>query len=35
MENIVIGNLMLVSFDSDNKEHLMMLKMLAKDSFIT
>lgn len=35
MEDIVIGKLTLVNFNSNDKTHLMTLKKLAKDSDIT
>ena len=35
MEDIVIGELTLVNFNSNDKTHLMTLKKLAKDSDIT
>ena len=35
MEDIVIGELTLVNFDSNDKTHFMTLKKLAKDSDIT
>ena len=35
MENIVMGELELVNFDSNDKMHLMAVRKLAKDSAIT
>lgn len=35
MEDIVIGELTLVNFDSNDKTHLMALRKLAKDTDIT